>query len=101
MHFMEFLTAIGESRYRKLLENIESGQDSVGTRVELDHIAATPLGMWVDITVTVTSVDRRKVSFTVECRDPVEDVARCVHQRFIVGVDKTAARIAQKRAGTG
>jgi len=84
-----------------LLEHVDSGQDSVGTRVELDHIAATPLGMWVDITVTVSGVDGRKVSFAVECRDPVEDIARGVHNRFIVGVEKTAARIAQKRAGIG
>ena len=84
-----------------LLENIDSGQDSVGTRVELDHIAATPLGMWVDVSVTVTDVDGRMVSFVVECRDQVEDVARGVHNRFIVGVEKTAARIAKKRAGIG
>ena len=84
-----------------LLEHVDSGQDSVGTRVELDHIAATPLGMWVDVTVTVAEVDGRMVSFAVECRDQVEDVARGVHNRFIVGVEKTAARIAKKRAATG
>jgi len=84
-----------------LLEHVDSGQDSVGTRVELDHIAATPLGMWVDVTVTVTDMDGRMVSFAVECRDQVEDVARGVHNRFIVAVEKTAARIAKKRAGIG
>lgn len=84
-----------------LLEHVDSGQDSVGTRVELDHIAATPLGMWVDVSVTVTGMDGRMVSFAVECRDQVEDVARGVHNRFIVGVEKTAARIAKKRAGIG
>lgn len=84
-----------------LLEHVDSGQDSVGTRVELDHIAATPLGMWVDVSVTVTDMDGRMVSFAVECRDQVEDVARGVHNRFIVGVEKTAARIAKKRAGIG
>jgi predicted thioesterase len=84
-----------------LLEHVDSGQDSVGTRVELDHIAATPLGMWVDVSVTVTGMDGRMVSFAVECRDQVEDVARGVHDRFIVGVEKTAARIAKKRAGIG
>lgn len=84
-----------------LLEHVDSGQDSVGTRVELDHIAATPLGMWVDVSVTVTDMDGRMVSFAVECRDQVEDVARGVHNRFIVAVEKTAARIAKKRAGIG
>jgi len=84
-----------------LLEHVDSGQDSVGTRVELDHIAATPLGMWVDVSVTVTDMDGRMVTFAVECRDQVEDVAHGVHNRFIVAVEKTAARIAKKRAGIG
>ena len=40
-----------------LLEHIDQGKDSVGTRVELDHVGATLLGMWVEISVTLTEVD--------------------------------------------
>ena len=46
-----------------LLENIEAGKDSVGTRVELDHVGATLLGMWIEITVTVTEVNGPAVTF--------------------------------------
>ncbi len=81
-----------------LLRHVEAGRDSVGTRVELDHLAATLLGMWVEITVTLTAVNGNAVSFDFTARDAVEDVARGKHDRFIVGVEKTAQRLQAKRA---
>ena len=81
-----------------LLEHIEPGKDSVGTRVELDHVGATLLGMWVEITVTLASVNGAAVSFDFTVRDAVEEVARGKHNRFIVGVEKTAQRLKAKLA---
>lgn len=81
-----------------LLEHIEAGQDSVGTRVELDHLGATLMGMWVDITVTLTEVNGGAVAFDFSARDAVEEVARGKHKRFIVGIEKTAQRLKAKRA---
>lgn len=81
-----------------LLENIEPGKDSVGTRVELDHVGATLLGMWIEITVTVTEVNGAAVSFEFTARDALEEVARGKHNRFIVGVDKTVQRLKGKLA---
>jgi predicted thioesterase len=81
-----------------LLEHLEPGKDSVGTRVELDHIGATLLGMWVEITVTLTSVNGAAVSFDFTVRDAVEEVARGKHSRFIVGIEKTAQRLKAKLA---
>ena len=46
-----------------LLEHIDAGKDSVGTRVELDHLGATLLGMWVEITVTLAEVNGGAVAF--------------------------------------
>jgi len=40
-----------------LLEHTEPGKDSVGTRVELDHVGATLMGMWVEITATLSAVN--------------------------------------------
>jgi len=84
-----------------LLANIEAGKDSVGTRVELDHVGATLLGMWVEITVTLTLVNGSAVSFDFTARDAVEEVARGKHNRFIVGIEKTAQRLQAKRAKAG
>jgi predicted thioesterase len=81
-----------------LLANIEAGKDSVGTRVELDHVGATLLGMWVEITVTVTEVNGPAVSFEFTARDALEEVARGKHSRFIVGVEKTVQRLKGKLA---
>ena len=84
-----------------LLDHIEPGKDSVGTRVELDHIGATVLGMWVEISVTLTAINGNAVSFDFSARDAVEDVARGKHSRFIVGVEKTAQRLKAKLAKAG
>jgi predicted thioesterase len=79
-------------------EHLEPGKDTVGTRVELDHVGATLLGMWVEITVTLAKVDGNAVSFDFTVRDAVEEVARGRHNRFIVGVEKTAQRLKAKAA---
>lgn len=84
-----------------LKEHIGLDKDSVGTRVELDHVGATLLGMWVEITVTVASVDGNAVSFDFTVRDAVEEVARGRHNRFIVGIEKTAQRLKAKAARAG
>ena len=81
-----------------LLEHIESGKDSVGTRVELDHVGATLMGMWVEVAVTLSTVNGNAVAFDFTVRDAVEEVARGKHNRFIVGIEKTAQRLQAKRA---
>lgn len=81
-----------------LLAHIEPGKDSVGTRVELDHLGATLLGMWVEITVTVAEVNGPAVSFEFTARDALEQVAKGRHSRFVVGIEKTAQRLKAKLA---
>src|SRR5436190_19800309 len=55
-----------------LLQHLDAGEDSVGMRVEIDHLAATPLGMKVTIQINVEQIDRRKVVFRFSVRDPIE-----------------------------
>jgi fluoroacetyl-CoA thioesterase len=74
----------------------DAGEDSVGTRVEIDHIGATLLGMRVDLTVRVAEINGRAVVFDVEGRDGVEPIVRGRHSRFVVDVAKTAQRLAAK-----
>ena len=82
-------------------EHLDPGKDTVGTRVELDHVGATLLGMWVEITVTLAKVDGNAVTFEFTVRDAVEEVARGRHSRFIVGIEKTAQRLKAKAAKAG
>ena len=81
-----------------LLQHSEAGKDSVGTRVELDHVGATLMGMWVEISVTLAEINGSAVSFDFIARDAVEIVARGKHNRFIVGIEKTAQRLKAKLA---
>lgn len=81
-----------------LLQHLDSGEDSVGTRVEIDHLAPTLLGMWAEITATVTEVKGRLVTFDVTARDPVDQIAKGRHIRFVSDVAKTKERLAAKAA---
>ena len=81
-----------------LLDHLDEGEDSVGTRVEVDHMAATLEGMWVEFSAKVTEVKGRAVGFEVTARDALDDVARCRHNRFVVDVAKTKQRLAAKAA---
>jgi len=84
-----------------ILAHLEPGKDSVGTRVELDHVGATLLGMWAEITVTLSQVSGNAVCFDFVARDAIEEVARGKHNRFVVGVEKTALRLKAKQAKAG
>ena len=78
------------------LQHLDPGEDSVGTRIELDHLAATPLGLSVTLSAKVSAVDGRAVTFEFEGSDGVDTICRGRHQRFVVDVKKTEARIAAK-----
>ena len=84
-----------------LLKHLDPGEDSVGTRVEFDHMAATLMGMKVDLTLAVAEVKGRAVTFDVTGRDSVEPICRGRHQRFIVDVGKTEERLAAKAQKAG
>jgi fluoroacetyl-CoA thioesterase len=76
-----------------LLENASSavlkpylppGGGSVGTMVEMKHLAATPVGMTVRARATILETDGKRVLFSVEAWDDVEKIAEGRHERFIV-----------------
>jgi fluoroacetyl-CoA thioesterase len=84
-----------------LLGHLDPGEDSVGTQVLIDHLAATPLGLPVTIEIKVLEVDRRKIKFEFSVKDPLEEAGRGTHTRFVVETAKTRERLAAKRAKAG
>jgi fluoroacetyl-CoA thioesterase len=84
-----------------LLQHLDPGEDSVGTRIELDHIAATLMGMKVELRLRIAEVQGRAVTFEVSGSDSVEPICRGRHARFVVDVKKTEARLAAKAAQAG
>ena len=84
-----------------LLAHLDPGEDSVGTHVSVDHLAATPLGLNVSVEIRIEEIDRRKVVFGFSVKDPIEEVGRGRHVRFVVETAKTRERLAAKRAKAG
>ena|SRR6186997_77701 len=84
-----------------LLQHLDPGEDSVGAHVSIDHLAATPLGLTVEISARVTEVDRRKITFEFTVRDPIEQCGRGKHVRYVVETAKSRERLAAKRAKAG
>jgi len=81
-----------------LLDHLDPGEDSVGTRVEIDHLAATLMGQRVLLRLAVTEVKGRAVTFEVEGSDELDPICRGRHHRFVVDVKKTEERLAAKAA---
>ena len=72
------------------------GQATVGTRVDVAHLAGTLVGMTATITVELTAIDRRKLSFRVEVRDEVDEAGKGTHERFIVDAAQRLPRLQEK-----
>lgn len=84
-----------------ILAHLDEGQDSVGARVEIEHLKPTPMGMTVRHVVTVEEVKGRSVTCLVEVHDAMEKVATARHTRFVIDVARLKKAIAQKRAAMG
>lgn len=76
-----------------ILPHLEAGSDSVGVRVDVEHLAATPMGQGVTYRAKVVGLDGRRVRFEVEARAGSEAVGRGTHERFVVDVQRFAARL--------
>jgi len=79
-----------------VLPLLDPGYDTLGTHVNVYHLAATPVGMTVRFLSAVTSVDDRRVNFKVEAFDEKEKIAEGTHQRFIVNVARFTERVREK-----
>jgi predicted thioesterase len=76
---------------------LDAGYDTVGTHVNVAHLAGAPIGMTVTFTAEVLAVTERRVQFRVEARDEKEKIGEGTHERAIINVAKFATRLAEKR----
>ena len=79
-------------------EYLTPEENSVGARVEIDHLGPTLRDMWVDVKATVTGIEGRRVNFEVEVRDALDLVGKSKHTRFIVDLAKQKERLDAKAA---
>ena len=79
---------------------LEEGWGSVGSRVNIAHLAATPEGMQIRVRAELVEVDGRRLRFKVEAWDAVEKIGEGEHERFIILREKFQNRLAQKQNRT-
>ena len=90
-----------EAAIEALAPYLSEDQASVGTKLEVAHTAATLLGQTVKATATVTEVDRRRVVFSINVVDDVEEIGSGTHERFVIDVPGFEDRLAKKSARLG
>lgn len=75
---------------------LPAGHQSLGTRLDVSHIAATPVGMRVTATAEVTRVEGRNIFFTVHARDERDLIGEGSHERVVVNVERFDKRVQEK-----
>lgn len=75
---------------------LDEGFDTVGARVDVRHLAATPLGMRVTFRSELTGIEDRRLFFRVEAFDEKDKISDGKHERAIIQVAKFAARVQAK-----
>jgi fluoroacetyl-CoA thioesterase len=77
------------------------GHQSLGTLLNVQHIAATPVGMKIKATATVTKVEGRNIFFDVTAEDEKETIGGGKHERVVVNVERFDKRVQRKISGEG
>jgi fluoroacetyl-CoA thioesterase len=92
----EMVKLIEQTAIQAVQPHLKPGQSSVGTTVAIKHLAGTPEGMKVTVTVELTEIDRRRLGFKFEVHDEIEKVGEGTHERFIIDRESRLPRLQQK-----
>lgn len=82
--------------FTSIEEFLEEGEGTVGTRIELSHLAATPVGMNITIESEVIETEGRKIVFKATAYDEKEKIGEARHERFMIYNDKFMAKASAK-----
>lgn len=94
-----FMVALMEQAASELCDKyIEEGLSTVGTALNIQHLAPTPVGAKVRAVATVTNYDGRKICFDVEAYDEAGLIGKGTHERFTIKIDKFMQKTAQRKA---
>jgi fluoroacetyl-CoA thioesterase len=96
-----WLVAYMEYAARRAIEPcLEEHERSVGTFLEVEHLAPVPEGLTILCRARVIQATGVIVSFQIDAHDGIETVARGIHTRRVIDVDRFARRVAKKRLGS-
>ncbi len=76
--------------------HLDEGMTTVGTKLDVEHLSATPVGLEVVCNCELVEIDRRKLVFTVEISDKAGLIGKGRHERFIVAAEKFMAKANEK-----
>lgn len=94
-----FMVGLIERACIELLSaRLEPGQRSVGTHINVSHVAPTAIGQPVTAAVTLESVRGRRLGFQVSVRDDIELIGEGRHERFIIDLDRFTEGVERKAA---
>jgi fluoroacetyl-CoA thioesterase len=79
-----------------LMPYLAPHQRTVGTRVDMTHLAATPIGMTVTADVNLIEIHGRRLRFRANCRDEIDLIGEGFHERAVIDHDRFMARLARK-----
>jgi fluoroacetyl-CoA thioesterase len=82
------LTLVERAAVAAVAPHLDPGTTTVGTRVGLDHLAPSPIGVRVSATSRLESVEGRRLKFSFEVSDGRDEVARGIHHRVVVGRER-------------
>jgi len=91
------VTLLEAAALQAVEEFMQPGQQTVGTRLDISHTAATPVGMRVRARAELTKVEGRKLTFTLHAEDEVETIGGGIHERLIISVERFDQRMQIKR----
>ncbi len=78
---------------------LDAGQRTVGTHVDMSHVAATPVGMAIEARIELVEIQGKLLSFRVACHDEAGLIGQGTHQRAIIDLQRFEQRLAAKAAG--
>ncbi len=90
------IALIEETCWRSVAQQLEEGQGTVGTLLNVKHLAPTPLGMTVKCESELIEVDGRRILFSVNVYDETGLVGSGTHERFIINESKFQAKANSK-----
>jgi fluoroacetyl-CoA thioesterase len=90
------ITLMEEAALACVEHALEPGHQSLGTHLDVSHVAATPIGMRITATAELVEIDGRKLHFAVKARDEAELIGEGRHSRMIVDVARFEARLVRK-----
>ena len=86
------VTLVEETAWKSVAPALEPGQGTVGTKLDLAHLAATPLGRKVRCETELIEIDRRRLTFSAAVYDEAGKIGEGTHERFIVDSERFLAK---------